>query len=690
MTAVPVTSTAGRRLFQLVRIGFRLLPMPASLRNRLRRRYLARQTDVPAHAPSERSPEVPHAERRPRIHAAGRAVGYVSRHPGELPSPGPATLVAFYRTQSAPATADAAHGQDHSASWRNVTRALPQFEGHAQPRLPGELGFYDLRMPEVMRRQVELAREYGIDAFCCDFRWPAGAAVGTLPLEQWLADSSLAMRLCLRLVNDAPSRRRIGESLVGQPDSACDDLALIEHLSRYLGDPRYLRVDGRPLLLVDRVDALADAAATAMRWREWCRAHGLGEIRLACVEGHAPVDPLGIGFDVAVEFPPNEAAQLANSVRARWLNPEFRGEVHDWRELARHFAARPDPPYPCYPGVNAGWDTEPRNSGQGRVFAHASPRAYRDWLHRAIEIARRRFAQQPLVFINAWNAWEEGAVLEPDARLGYAWLQATREALRASAPSPAPPVRPCVVVHAWYPDVLPEIVALLRTSGGDWRVVITTTHEHAAEVRRRVAELALAAEIEVFENRGRDILPFLHVANRLIDEGADVVLKLHTKRSTHRQDGEQWRRELFGKLLSPERVPRILAAFRNDPALGIVYPEGHRQPLGYYWSANQSNVESLTARMGIDPPRVESDRFIAGSMFWCRLSALRPLLDAHLDCTEFEHESGQVDGTQAHAIERVFALASTAAGFANCSAGEISFRPGTPVPSPSTVGPGRS
>jgi lipopolysaccharide biosynthesis protein len=267
-----------------------------------------------------------------------------------------------------------------------------------------------------------------------------------------------------------------------------------------------------------------------------------------------------------------------------------------------------------------------------------------------------------MVFVNAWNEWAEGAVLEPDTRLGHAWLEATRTTLRAPAVDTTTDPRPCAIVHLWYPELLGEFATALRASHIDWRIIITTAPEREQAVRSQLARLQLDAEVHVFENRGRDILPFLHVANRLLDEGVTVVLKLHSKRSTHRRDGELWRRELLDKLLAPERATRILAALHANPTLGMVGPEGHLQPLSYYWGANRDTVDFLCTRLGIAAARAEHDRFVAGSMFWVRLDALRPLLDAQLRPAEFEAEAGQLDGTVAHAIERVFALSVVATG----------------------------
>lgn len=653
-------------LHQLLRGVFRALPISDARRDRWRNRLLERYGRLlpgqPRGRPPETEPGSPIA--RPLHRADEPAIGHVPYRKAALPATLPATLVAFYLPQFHAFPENDAWWGKGFTEWRNVTRALPQFEGHAQPRLPADLGFYDLRNPQVMRDQAQLAAEYGIGAFCFYYYWFSGRTLMEDPLRQWLADDSIDLPFCLCWANENWTRRwdgRDSEILIGQQHGAGDDLAFIAHVAPYLRDHRALKIDGRPMLLVYRPHLLPDPRATAQRWRQWCRDNSVGEIHLAYVQGFERPEPREIGFDAAVEFPPNMSNPRSLAAEQWLVNPDFAGDVRDWRELAREAATRPLPDYPLYPGVNPGWDNEPRRPGRGRIFLHASPRGYRDWLRATVH---ERLAAVPadrrLVFVNAWNEWAEGAVLEPDTRLGHAWLEATRAALR---PEPAADTRPCAVIHVWYPELLDELMAALRASGLDWRIVITTASEREQAVRERATQLDLDAEIEVFENRGRDILPFLHVANRLLDEGVTTVLKLHGKRSTHREDGETWRRELLDKLLAPERAARIVAAFRDDATLGLVHAEGHLQPLDYYWGANEANVDYLTRRLGIPAPDVERDHFIAGSMLWLRPVALRPLLDAHLGVEEFEAEAGQLDGTLAHAVERVLTLAADAGGF---------------------------
>jgi len=659
-------SRVRQTLFPLLRAVFRALPLSEGQRDRLRTRWLSSHADwVPPPAKGRVDPSVA-ADRQLRWRADEAAIGHVSWQPGTLPTPMPAMLVAFYLPQFHTFAENDAWWGKGFTEWRNVTRALPQFEGHVQPRLPADLGFYDLRNPQVMRDQARLASEYGIGAFCFYYYWFSGRTLMEDPLRQWLDDDSIELPFCLCWANENWARRWDGRNediLISQQHSAADDLAFIIHVAPYLRDRRALKVDGRPMLLVYRPHLLPDARATTARWRDWCRANGVGEIHLAYVQGFERPDPREIGFDAAVEFPPNMSTPRSLSEEQWLINPEFQGDVRDWRELAADIAARPLPDYPLYPGVNPGWDNEARRSGCGRVYLHASPRGYRDWLHTTVH---KRLADAPssqrLIFINAWNEWAEGAVLEPDARLGHAFLQRTREALMPSA-SNVQPARPCAVIHAWYPEVLAELLEKLKESGLRWRLVLTTTPDRASQVTQILRASGLSGEIHEFPNRGRDILPFLHMAEQLLQQGEDIVLKLHTKRSTHREDGEAWRNELVSRLLHPDRAQHIFNAFVEERRLGLVPPEGHVQRLDYFWGANERNVRQLLTRLGLPQADTRTDTFIAGSMFWVRLEALRPMLDAHFQPSLFDIEAGQVDGTLAHAVERTFSLTARHAGF---------------------------
>lgn len=659
-------------VYLVLRTGFRALPLSEGQRDRLRGRFMDKHADWVPPPPRGRVGTAAGGQPyRPLQRADEPAIGHVPYRSEPLPETLPAKLVAFYLPQFHPIAQNDAWWGKGFTEWRNVTRALPQFEGHVQPRLPADLGFYDLRNPQVMRDQAALAREYGIGAFCFYYYWFSGTTLLETPLRQWLADDSIDFPFCLCWANENWARRWDGRSediLIGQQHSAEDDLAFITHIADYLRDRRALKVDGKPMLLVYRPHLLPDARATGERWRQWCRDNGVGEIHLAYVQGFERPDPREIGFDAAVEFPPNMSNPRSLTADQYLINPAFEGDVRDWRELAAEIAARPLPEYPLYPGVNPGWDNEARRSGRGRVYLHASPRGYRDWLSTTIhERLAPAPASQKLVFINAWNEWAEGAVLEPDVRLGHAYLEATRQALLPPKPL-AMATSPCVVIHAWYVEELPSLLAAVKRSGLAVRLLLTTTPEHRSRVDSMLDASGLTGEVLTFPNHGRDILPFLHVANMLLRQGEDIVLKLHTKRSTHMQNGAQWREEMLQQLLANGRGAEAVAAFRAEPELGLLAPHGHLLPVQDYLGANAETIARLQVRLGLTGD-LDAAEFSAGSMFWVRLAALRPLLDAHLPASAFETEAGQIDGTLAHAIERVLGAVCTHAGYRVASIG---------------------
>jgi lipopolysaccharide biosynthesis protein len=665
---MPLNDLLRSAIFRSLRLGFRLTPMPTATRDRLRQRFLTRHADLVPNGPAGQATAA--NSLRPYEHSAEPTLGYAPRHYAPLPDPLPATVVAFYLPQFHPIPENDRWWGNGFTEWRNVTRALPQFEGHLQPKLPTDLGYYDLRLPQAMREQMTLAREYGIGAFCTYFYWFAGKTLLEAPLRQWLNDPSLDLPICLCWANENWSRRWDGREedlLISQKHSAEDDLAFIEYVAPYLRDARYLRVDGRPMLLVYRPGLLPEPKATAARWRTWCRENGVGEIHLAYVQSFDNVEPSSIGFDAAVAFPPNNTSLPPITATKQLINPDFSGQVLDWRELAKVSIAAAAPSYLLYPGVNPGWDNEARRPGRGRSLVHATPRAFSSWTREAIAVARRRAPSAPLVFVNAWNEWAEGAVLEPDTKYGYAWLQAIRQAL---SPETRAPGRPCAVVHVWYVELLGEIVEAIRATGLPFRVIVTVPAEREDAVRRELARLSFEAELFVSPNRGRDILPFLKVATRLRDEGEDVVLKLHTKRSIHRENGAVWRAELLERLVAPSRARAAVAAFDSQADLGLVAAEGHVQPLASFLGANGRNVAYLCSLAGLPQP-APSALFVAGSMFWCRLDALAPLFDAPLTESMFPVEAGQVDGTTAHAVERVVSLAASSLGFHTLTAAAI-------------------
>ncbi|KVE35394.1 glycoside hydrolase family 99-like domain-containing protein [Burkholderia sp. TSV86] len=400
-------------------------------------------------------------------------------HPPSAPRQVPVRAIAYYLPQFHPFPENDEWWGRGFAEWTNVTRAVPQFVGHYQPHLPGELGFYDLRIPAVQQRQVELAKAAGLGGFCFYFYWFGGKRLMEAPIRQYLDHREFDLPFCLCWANENWSRRWDGldqELLISQHHSPEDDMAFIEHIAQYMRDDRYIRINGRPLLLVYRPNLLPDARATVKRWRDWARANGLGELYLAYTQSFEKADPCEYGFDAAIEFPPNNSQPPSKADSVTLINPEYSGYIMDWTHFVERSRAYPDTEYRLLRGVTPSWDNEARKPGRGAVFVGSTPKLYEEWLFNAATDTVQRIdnPDERLVFINAWNEWAEGAHLEPDRRYGYAWLQATRNALTQANRSAATR-RVLVVSHDAYAHGAQYLALnLVKTLTTDFGIEVTT------------------------------------------------------------------------------------------------------------------------------------------------------------------------------------------------------------------------
>jgi len=220
-----------------------------------------------------------------------------------------------------------------------------------------------------------------------------------------------------------------------------------------------------------------------------------------------------------------------------------------------------------------------------------------------------------------------------------------------------------LIIHAFHFDVFQEITDYLNIDNEvKFRLYVTSPDYLTEKITGFLESRHFKFDFLPVENRGRDILSFLTIAPQALNDGHQVILKIHTKKSNHRRSGELWRKDLFYNLLREPALKNALRIFNTDHTVGLIGAPGHIVPMNLYYGANARMVETLSRAMGIHPSQLTNLNFPAGSMFYARKQALIPLLNLGLTSVDFEEETMQKDGTLAHAIERAFAVSSFAAG----------------------------
>ncbi|GGF88918.1 hypothetical protein GCM10007301_56040 [Azorhizobium oxalatiphilum] len=529
-----------------------------------------------------------------------------------------------------------------AAFWEKTEAATPRFLRHVQPDLPETSGAYDPAIAPL-ERQVALARAHGIDAFCF-----VGAPGGELPaaLRQLHADPDLDISFCLLADGPLPAPTP----------------ALLEALA----DPRWLTVDGKPLVGTRAPDVAGIGAFQAAVQDHLGREAFLFETETG--QG-----TLTAGISAAVQLPPEALPDVGTPRRIEPVSRAFAGRVDEQLRLAAAaMTAARAAQVPLFPGVAVCYDDTPLKGDAGRVMVAADPAdGFARWLSEAAAFAEARpVADARLVFLNAWNDWPHGAHLEPGQRLGHGSLRA---ALSVRAPYelraetgrsvvPTVPVRPdsvARVVHGFYPELLPRLVI-----GCDPKTLYVTTPPDKAEaVAAMLATVAPGANLRVTENRGRDVLPFLTLLPELHQAGFEYVLKVHTKRSPHQgKQGQDWLEQLSGPLLRLDRDGGLARAFAAHPGMGMLGAQDHVLDGAAYagTAGNGAWLRRLCREAGL--PAWTPAPYVAGTMFAARLSLFAPLLAMPHLAELFEPDMGLTDGTLAHAFERFFGVLAASAG----------------------------
>lgn len=346
-----------------------------------------------------------------------------------------ARLLALYLPQYHPIPENDKWWGAGFTEWTNVAKAKPLFPGHRQPNIPADLGFYDLRLPELREQQASLAKEYGIEGFVYWHYWfGGGKRLLERPFAEVVDSKSPDFPFCLAWANQTwsgvwhgcPNRVLLEQSYPGADDVENHFYALLPAFK----DPRYIKIKGKNLFAIYRPSELRNANQFMSIWRDLARREFAPDFHFMAIQNH-PWSRRAANYD---SFTTNPPCHWSGS-QARVGKINLNGKVYqlrpegprvfsysDYVEKSLSFFPGEDRFFPC---VVPNWDNTPRTRMNGFVYIGSTPSLYGRHLRDAINLVGSRDFDERVVFIKSWNEWAEGNYLEPDLTHGRAYLDAT-------------------------------------------------------------------------------------------------------------------------------------------------------------------------------------------------------------------------------------------------------------------------
>lgn len=352
-------------------------------------------------------------------------------------------IIATYLPQFHPIPENDAWWGKGFTEWTNVGKAKPLFRGHYQPRVPADLGYYDLRLPEVRQQQADMAREYGVEGFCYWHYWFGnGKRLLEMPFNEVLKSGKPDFPFCLSWANhswqdkqfskEGTERMLIEQEYNGEEDYTAHFNTL---LPAFL-DKRYIRVDNKPLFQIYLPLKFPEVEKFIACWQSLAKQNGLEGIHFV---GHTHFEkdyPLikEKGFDAI------NIVRLYHFYKHKYSLPErafmkmrrvwFKhGSIFDYQKLFKYFSGEEDRNEDWYPTIIPNWDHSPRSGRRGNIFINSTPEYFKQHVRQVLETVKDKKSDHRVIFLKSWNEWAEGNYMEPDLKFGRGYLEALKAAV---------------------------------------------------------------------------------------------------------------------------------------------------------------------------------------------------------------------------------------------------------------------
>lgn len=374
-------------------------------------------------------------------------------------------IIALYLPQYHPVKENDLYWGKGFTEWTNVAKAKPLFRGHEQPKIPADLGFYDLRLPQVREQQAEMAKRAGIEGFCYWHYWFGnGKEVLQMPFDEVVKSGTPDFPFCLGWALHDWTTKTWEKGKILNKDSIIfkqefpgeeDDTNHFYRLLKAFQDPRYIKVDGKLLFTILVPLAMPNPSKFMKLWNKLAKENGLPGFHFVAVVDPIPqlnpqivknlewnikcyIDKFKeMGFD-AVQTTNQKYAELktkgiirkVTSSIIRRLFPYIYLEKYDYLKIVKNYYSDIDRREDVYPQLLAGWDRSPRAGRRAIIYKHANPQNFGVAVDNVIDCVKHKAPEHRVVFLNSWNEWGEGAYMEPDLKYGTGKLEVLQRLIK--------------------------------------------------------------------------------------------------------------------------------------------------------------------------------------------------------------------------------------------------------------------
>lgn len=378
-----------------------------------------------------------------------------------------ARVIAYYLPQFHPIPENDKYWGKGFTEWTNVAKAKPLFKGHYQPRIPADLGFYDLRLPEVREQQAQMAREAGIEGFCYWHYWFGnGKRLLQRPFNEVLQSGKPDFPFCLAWANHSwktstwenggKDRMIVEQRYLGEEDYTMH----FQEVLPSFRDKRYITIEDKPLFAIFDPYNFRDVSNFIKTWQRLAKENGLKGIYFIAICNSTSTlqrnadgtlkrvtpnlqsservynDLLNLGFDGINSFGKSRAemlcmgkyARIAKKLLHQYL-PFLPTHCINYEKITQHFFAPEDSWQNVYPSIFPQWDRTPRAGNSEGVYINATPTSFKKHIQDALNVIKNKDVEHQILFLRSWNEWGEGNYVEPDLKYGHAFLDAIKETI---------------------------------------------------------------------------------------------------------------------------------------------------------------------------------------------------------------------------------------------------------------------